>query len=119
MIGRKRLLRATALLLLITAILVGLWQGRSLDMAAIVQRIGELAPLAWLAFMALYAVAWGSGSILHQCRHSTQRSQSRAPATRGRNNPDCPWAPLRYPPESRHSVLDPPRYRNPVQNRVR
>ena len=56
MIGRKRLLRAAALLL-ITAILVGLWQGRSLDIAAIVQRIGELGPLAWLAFMALYAVA--------------------------------------------------------------
>lgn len=50
-------MRAAALLLLITAILVGLWQGRSLDIAAIVQRIGELGPLAWLAFMALYAVA--------------------------------------------------------------
>jgi len=57
MIERKHLLRAAALLLLITAILVGLWQGRSLDIAAIVQRIGELGPLAWLAFMALYAIA--------------------------------------------------------------
>jgi len=57
MIGRKRLLRTVGLLLLITAILVGLWQGRSLDIAAIVQRIGELGPLAWLAFMALYAIA--------------------------------------------------------------
>ena len=56
-IGRKRLLRTVGLLLLITAILVGLWQGRSLDIAAIVQPIGELGPLAWLAFMALYAVA--------------------------------------------------------------
>jgi uncharacterized membrane protein YdjX (TVP38/TMEM64 family) len=57
MIGKKSLLRAAALLLLITAILVGLWQGRSLDITAIVQRIDELGPLAWLAFMALYAIA--------------------------------------------------------------
>lgn len=57
MIGTKRLLRTVGLLLLIAAILVGLWQGRSLDVATIVQRVGELGPLAWLAFMVLYAVA--------------------------------------------------------------
>jgi len=57
MAGRKRTLQAVGLLLLITAVIVALWQGRSLDIAAIVQRIGELGPLAWLAFMALYAVA--------------------------------------------------------------
>ncbi len=39
------------------AVVVAFWQGRSLDIAAIVQGIGELGPLAWLAFMALYAVA--------------------------------------------------------------
>lgn len=55
--GRKRSLQAAGLLLLITAVIVAFWQGRSLDIAAIVQRIGELGPLAWLAFMALYAVA--------------------------------------------------------------
>ncbi|MBI1425435.1 MAG: hypothetical protein GC149_18520 [Gammaproteobacteria bacterium] len=57
MIGRKRLLRTGGLLLLIAAILVALWQGQSLDVATIVQRVGELGPLAWLAFMVLYAVA--------------------------------------------------------------
>ena len=57
MAGRKRSLQAVGLLLLITAVVVAFWQGRSLDITAIVQRIGELGPLAWLAFMALYAVA--------------------------------------------------------------
>ena len=55
--ARKRLLRIAGLLLLITAVVVAVWQGRSLDAAVIVQRVGELGPLAWLAFMALYALA--------------------------------------------------------------
>ena len=55
--ARKRLLRIAGLLLLITAMVVAVWQGRSLDAAVIVQRVGELGPLAWLAFMALYALA--------------------------------------------------------------
>lgn len=55
--GRKRLLRITGLLLLITTVALALWLGRSLDVTTIVQRVGELGPLAWLAFIALYAVA--------------------------------------------------------------
>ena len=57
MIGREPLLRTAVPLLLISAIVIGIWHGRSLDVATIIQRIGELGPLAWLAFMALYAVA--------------------------------------------------------------
>lgn len=50
-------MRGAGLLLLITAVILAVWQGRSLDVATIVQRVRELGPLAWLAFMALYAVA--------------------------------------------------------------
>lgn len=39
------------------AVTVALWLGRSLDVTTVVQRVGELGPLAWLAFMALYALA--------------------------------------------------------------
>lgn len=55
--GRTRLWRIGGLLLLITVVAVALWQGRHLDVAAVVQWVGELGPLAWLAFMAIYALA--------------------------------------------------------------
>ncbi len=54
---RKRFLRITGLLLLITTVVVALWQGRSLDVAVTVQRVGAFGPLAWLAFMLIYALA--------------------------------------------------------------
>ncbi len=54
---RTRLLRITGLLLLIAAVVAALWLGRSLNVTAIVQQVGELGPLAWLAFMALYVLA--------------------------------------------------------------
>ncbi len=50
-------MRITGLLLLIAAVAVALWLGRSLDVTIIVQRVGELGPLAWLAFVVLYALA--------------------------------------------------------------
>jgi len=46
MTGRKRTLQAVGLLVLITAVIVAFWQGRLLDIAAIVQGIGELGPHA-------------------------------------------------------------------------
>ncbi len=57
MTERKHLLRITGLILLITAVAVALWLGRSLDVALIVQQVSESGPLAWLLFMALYALA--------------------------------------------------------------
>jgi uncharacterized membrane protein YdjX (TVP38/TMEM64 family)/rhodanese-related sulfurtransferase len=53
----KRFLHIIGLLLLITAVAVALWLGRSLDAITIVQRVGELGPLAWLVFMVIYALA--------------------------------------------------------------
>ncbi len=57
MTAGKRHLRILGLLLLITAAILAFWQGRSLDAAMIVQWVSELGPLAWLAFMTLYAIA--------------------------------------------------------------
>lgn len=54
---RTHLLRIAGLLLLITAVAVALWLGQSLDVTIIVQQVGELGPLAWLAFMLIYALA--------------------------------------------------------------
>ena len=64
---RKTRLPVTGLLLLAIALSVALWQGRSLDVATIIQRVGELGPLALLAYMAIYVLAnvlFLPGSIL-------------------------------------------------------
>jgi uncharacterized membrane protein YdjX (TVP38/TMEM64 family) len=54
---RKRLLRIIGMFLLLTTVAAALWLGRSLDVTIIVQRVGELGPMAWLAFMVIYALA--------------------------------------------------------------
>ena len=64
---RKLHLRNTGLILLNTAVAVALSLGRSLDITVIVERVGKLGPLAWIAFMALYALAtvlYLPGSVL-------------------------------------------------------
>lgn len=64
---KKTYLRLTVLLLLIAAVAVSLWQGRHLDVNAVVQQVGDFGPLSWLAFMAFYAIAtvfFQPGSVL-------------------------------------------------------
>jgi uncharacterized membrane protein YdjX (TVP38/TMEM64 family) len=53
----KGLVPVFALLLLITAAGAALWWGQSLDVSVIVEAVGELGPLAWIAFILLYALA--------------------------------------------------------------
>ena len=54
---KTQLLRIVGLLLLVTAVGLALWLGRSLDVATIVQRVGDLGPWAWLTFMVIYVLA--------------------------------------------------------------
>jgi len=63
----KNSFRVIGLVLLIAIIGVTLWQSKSLDATAIIQRIEDFGPLAWLAFMLLYAVGtvfFFPGSVL-------------------------------------------------------
>ncbi len=64
---RNNRFRLIGLIILIAIIGVTLWQSKSIDATAIIQRIEDFGPLAWLAFMLLYAVGtvfFFPGSVL-------------------------------------------------------
>ncbi|WP_198947861.1 VTT domain-containing protein [Magnetofaba australis] len=54
---RQTHLKRIGLIGLLALVGIGLWQGRSLDPQQLMQWIDGLGPLAWLAFIVLYAVA--------------------------------------------------------------
>lgn len=67
MLKKSTILRGVALLALLAAIALSLSLGQSLDVASIQKSVNELGALAWLAFIALYAIAtvlFFPGSVL-------------------------------------------------------
>jgi uncharacterized membrane protein YdjX (TVP38/TMEM64 family) len=55
--SKKQFLSLAGLLLLLSAVGVVFWHRESIDITNILQQISELSPLAWLVFMAFYAIA--------------------------------------------------------------